>query len=76
MKTWVEKEVNLEAERKAYDLEQKNKKIKEMEEQKKKEKEDAKKYQEELKEKRFEYIDEIGTGHTNKEDIDYDEDFI
>ena len=67
---------NLEKERKAYDLEEKNKKKKAMEEQKKKEKEDAKKYKEELKEKRFEYIDEIGVAHTNKEDIDYEEDFM
>ena len=63
-------------ERKAYDLEEKNRKKKAMEEQKKKEKEDAKKYKEELKEKRFEYIDEIGVAHTNKEDIDYEEDFM
>ena len=76
MKTWVEKEVDLEKERKAYDLEEKNKKKKAMEELKKKEKEDAKRYKEELKEKRFEYIDEIGTAHTNKEDIDYEEDFM
>ena len=76
MKTWVEKEVDLEQERKAYDLEEKNKKKKAMEEQQKKEQEDAKKYKEELKEKRFEYIDEIGTAHTNKEDIDYEEDFM
>ena len=41
MKTWVEKEVDLEKERKAYDLEEKNKKKKAMEE---------------LKEKRFEKI--------------------
>ena len=29
-----------------------------------------------MKEKRFEYIDEIGVSHTNKEDVDYDEDFM
>ena len=76
LKTKIEKEVDLEKERQAYDLEEKNKKKKAMEEQKKKEKEDAKKYKEELKEKRFEYIDEIGVSHTNKEDVDYDEDFM
>ena len=37
---------------------------------------DDKKIKEEMKEKRFEYIDEIGEAHTNKEDIDYDEDFM
>jgi hypothetical protein len=47
-----------------------------MEELKKKEKEDKIKYEEEMKEKRFEYIDEIGEAHTNKEDVDYDEDFM
>ena len=76
LKTKVEKEVDLEQERKAFDLEEKNKKKKAMEEKKKKEKEDAIKHKEELKEKRFEYIDEIGEAHTNKEDIDYDEDFM
>ena len=76
LKTKVEKEVDLKQERKAFDLEEKNKKKKAMEEQKKKEKEDAIKHKEELKEKRFEYIDEIGEAHTNKEDIDYDEDFM
>ena len=76
LKTKIEKEVDLEQERKAFDLEEKNKKKKAMEEKKKKEKEDAIKHKEELKEKRFEYIDEIGEAHTNKEDIDYDEDFM
>ena len=76
MKTWVERQVDLELERKAYDIEEKEKRIKKMIEQKKKEKEESKKYQEELKEKRFEYIDELGEEHTNKEDIDYDEDFM
>ena len=76
LKTKIEKEVDLEKERQAYDLEEKNKKKKLYEEQKKKEKEDAQKKKEELKEKRFEYIDEIGVSHTNKEDVDYDEDFM
>ena len=77
MRTWVEKEVDLAAERKAYDLEEKNKQIKKRDEQKKKEKEDAKKYKEELKEKRFEYIDEIGKEQTNKNQTeDLEEDFM
>jgi hypothetical protein len=76
LKTKIEKEVDLEQERKAYDLEEKNKKKKIMEELKKKEKEDKIRYEEEMKEKRFEYIDEIGEAHTNKEDVDYDEDFM
>jgi len=67
LKTKIEKEVDLEQERKSYDLE---------EELKKKEKEDKIRYEEEMKEKRFEYIDEIGEAHTNKEDVDYEEDFM
>ena len=44
---------------------------------KKKRKEDAKKYKEELKEKRFEYIDEIGKEQTNKNQTeDLEEDFM
>ena len=76
LKTKIEKEVDLEQERKAFDLEEKNKKKKLMEEQKKKEKEDKIKYKEELKEKRFEYIDEIGKEQTNKDDVDFEEDFM
>lgn len=76
MKTKVEKDIDYEAERKAYDLEVKNKNKKIEEEKKKKAKEDAIKYKEELKEKRFEYIDEIGVEHTNKEGGDLDDDFM
>ena len=74
-KNTIEKEVDYAAEKESYNLEQKNKMKKILEEQKKKEKEDIKKAKELKKEQHFEYIDKIGTGITNKDDVDLEDDF-
>ena len=58
-----------------YLLEEKNKRKKEEEIAKKKEQEEIKKNKEIQKEKRFEYIDELGKEITNKDDVDLEEYF-
>ena len=74
-KNSFEKNIDYAAEKESYNLEVKNKMKKELEEKKRKEKEEIKKAKELKKEQHFEYIDQIGTVTTNKDEVDLEDDF-
>lgn len=74
-KTFVEKEINFQAEKESYNKEQANKRKKQLEDEKKNQIEQIKMQKLLNKEKHFEYIDDLGEAHTNKEGADLEDDF-